>query len=76
MTPYPLTLAEIVADAHPGHRHATRKRATALLLLDALDALELATATIERLNRHSSANGTLDVINGVLARAGREDAEA
>ena len=32
------------------------------------EALRLAIATIERLNRHESANGTLDVLREVLAR--------
>ena len=36
---------------------------------DLVAALEVAEATIERLNRHSSANGTLDVIRAALAAA-------
>jgi hypothetical protein len=34
-----------------------------------LEACALAVATIERLNRHDSANGTLDVLRAALARA-------
>jgi len=33
-----------------------------------VEALSLAQATIERLNRHGSANGTLDVLRAVLKR--------
>jgi hypothetical protein len=36
---------------------------------DLLEALQLAKATIERLNRHNSANGTLDVIRAALSKA-------
>ena len=34
-----------------------------------LEALQLAEATIERLNRHNSANGTLDVVRAAIAKA-------
>lgn len=34
-----------------------------------IEALEVAEATIERLNRHNSANGTLDVIRAAIAKA-------
>ncbi len=34
-----------------------------------LEACALAVATIERLNRHGSADGTLDVLRAALARA-------
>ncbi len=36
---------------------------------DLLAALELAEATIKRLNRHDSANGTLDVVRAAIAKA-------
>lgn len=36
---------------------------------DLLNALELAEATIVRLNRFDSANGTLDVIRAAIAKA-------
>lgn len=35
---------------------------------DLFEALTVAEATIERLNRHNSANGTLDVIRAALAK--------
>jgi hypothetical protein len=34
-----------------------------------LEALELAEATIKRLNRHNSADGTLDVIRAAIQKA-------
>ena len=36
---------------------------------DLVAALGIAEVTIERLNRHNSANGTLDVIRAALAKA-------
>jgi hypothetical protein len=36
---------------------------------DLLNACELAVATIERLSRHNSANGTLDVLRSAIAKA-------
>ena len=36
---------------------------------DLLEAAELARATVERLNRHGSANGTLDVLSAAIAKA-------
>jgi len=50
-------------------------RALACLLAaapDLYDACGLAIATIERLDRHGSAIGTLDVLRAALARAGSE----
>jgi hypothetical protein len=41
-----------------------------------LEALALAEATIERLNRHDSANGTLDVIRAAIASATGEPVTA
>ena len=51
---------------------AERQHANANLIAAApemLEALELAEATIERLNRNNSANGTLDVIRSAIAKA-------
>ena len=36
---------------------------------DLLEACNLAIATVERLNRHNSANGTLDVLRAAIAKA-------
>lgn len=43
-------------------------RAKVEALPQLVEALELAEATIERLNRHDSANGTLDVVRAALGR--------
>jgi len=43
-------------------------RAEPVSTVTVVEALSLAQATIERLNRHGSANGTLDVLRAVLAR--------
>lgn len=49
--------------------------AQARVAIGLLEACELAEATVERLNRHSSANGTLDVLRAAIHEArGTEEA--
>ena len=43
------------------------------LVPEMVRALSVAEATIERLNRHNSANGTLDVIRAAIAKVAKPD---
>lgn len=59
-----------VPKLHPGRMSPKERQANARLIAAApqlFEALQLAEATIERLNRHDSANGTLDVIRTALS---------
>jgi hypothetical protein len=60
---------EVIATIHKGNRVNAKAIAA---VPELIEALELAKATIVRLNRHDSANGTLDVVRTALRKAGIE----